>query len=163
MPRRSFRQQYDELEARRAELCERLRMLGHKADEHPAYKGALKLLNTIYRKERHAATRGAAIGRLADRHPGKDGEHAIAGYLRTGCRRSYPLVNDCKFSGKCFRRQTRIFVMANTVFTAGSPILSTVKMMVTGRLPCWGSNSSGTDACCWPSRLCNTPVSSRQP
>ena len=27
-------------------------MLGHKADEHPAYKGALKLLNTIYRKER---------------------------------------------------------------------------------------------------------------
>jgi hypothetical protein len=28
-PRRSFRQQYDELEARRAELCERLRTLGH--------------------------------------------------------------------------------------------------------------------------------------
>jgi hypothetical protein len=51
-PRRSFRQQYDELEARRAELCERLRLLGHKAEEHPAYKGALKLLNTIYRKER---------------------------------------------------------------------------------------------------------------
>ena len=51
-PRRSFRQQYDELEARRAELRERLRTLGHKTDEHPAYKGALKLLNTIYRKER---------------------------------------------------------------------------------------------------------------
>ena len=29
-------------------------MLGHKADEHPAYKGALKLLNTIYRKEKLA-------------------------------------------------------------------------------------------------------------
>ena len=51
-PRRSFRQQYDDLEARRAELCERLRALGHKADEHPAYKGALKLLNNIYRKEK---------------------------------------------------------------------------------------------------------------
>ena len=53
-PRRSFRQQYDELEARRAELCERLRTLGHKAEEHPAYKGALKLLNTSYRKEKLA-------------------------------------------------------------------------------------------------------------
>jgi len=51
-PRRNFRQQYDDLEARRAELCERLRALGHKAEEHPAYKGALKLLNTIYRKEK---------------------------------------------------------------------------------------------------------------
>ena len=53
-PRRSFRQQYDDLEARRSELCERLRALGHKADEHPAYKGALKLLNNIYRKEKLA-------------------------------------------------------------------------------------------------------------
>ena len=51
-PRRSFRQRYDDLEARRAELCERLRTLGHKAEEHPAYKGALKLLNNIYRKEK---------------------------------------------------------------------------------------------------------------
>ena len=51
-PRRNFRQQYDDLEARRAELCERLRALGHKAEEHPAYKGALKLLNNIYRKEK---------------------------------------------------------------------------------------------------------------
>ena len=49
-PRRSFRQQYDDLESRRAELCERLRTLGHKAEEHPAYKGAL--LNNIYRKEK---------------------------------------------------------------------------------------------------------------
>ena len=53
-PRRNFRQQYDDLEARRAELCERLRTLGHKAEEHPAYKGALKLLNNIYRKEKLA-------------------------------------------------------------------------------------------------------------
>ena len=53
-PRRSFRQQYDDLEARRTELCERLRTLGHEAEEHPAYKGALKLLNSIYRKEKLA-------------------------------------------------------------------------------------------------------------
>lgn len=53
-PRRSFGQHYDDLEARRAELCERLRTLGHKAEEHPAYKGALKLLNNIYRKEKLA-------------------------------------------------------------------------------------------------------------
>ena len=53
-PRRSFRQQYDDLEARRAELCERLRALGHKAERHPAYKGALKLLNNVYRREKLA-------------------------------------------------------------------------------------------------------------
>ena len=53
-PRRNFRQQYDDLEARRAELCERLRALGHKAEEHPAYKGALKLLNNVYRREKLA-------------------------------------------------------------------------------------------------------------
>lgn len=53
-PRRSFRKQYDDLEARRAELCERLRPLGDKAEGHPAYKGALKLLNNIYRKEKLA-------------------------------------------------------------------------------------------------------------
>jgi len=52
--RRSFRQQYDDLEARRAELCGRLRRLGNKAEVHPAYKGALKLLNNIYRKEKLA-------------------------------------------------------------------------------------------------------------
>ena len=52
--RRSFRQKYDELEAHRAELCERLRVLGHMAHEHPAYNGALKLLNTIYRKQKLA-------------------------------------------------------------------------------------------------------------
>lgn len=52
--RRSFRQRYDDLEARRDELCERLRTLGIKAEEHPAYKGALKLLNNVYRKEKLA-------------------------------------------------------------------------------------------------------------
>lgn len=50
----SFRQRYDELEARRAALCARLSALGHKVEEHPAYKGALKLLNTAYRKEKLA-------------------------------------------------------------------------------------------------------------
>ncbi|HZP70923.1 MAG TPA: hypothetical protein VFB29_13340 [Pseudolabrys sp.] len=52
--RRSFRRQYDELEARRAELCARLRTLGHRAEAHPAYKGALKLLNNVYRREKLA-------------------------------------------------------------------------------------------------------------
>jgi predicted RNA polymerase sigma factor len=52
--RRSFRQQYDDLEARRTELCERLHTLGYRAEAHPAYKGALKLLNNIYRKEKLA-------------------------------------------------------------------------------------------------------------
>jgi hypothetical protein len=53
-PRRSFRQQYDDLEARRAKLCERLRALGHKAEGHAAYKGALRLLNNVYRREKLA-------------------------------------------------------------------------------------------------------------
>jgi len=52
--RQSFRQQYDELEARRAELCTRLRQLGSSAQQHPGYKGAMKLLNNIYRKEKLA-------------------------------------------------------------------------------------------------------------
>ena len=50
----SSRQKYDELETRRAELCARLRSLGEAAEDHPAYKAALKLLNTIYRKEKLA-------------------------------------------------------------------------------------------------------------
>jgi hypothetical protein len=52
--RLTFRQRYDEMEARRAELCARLATLGHKAEAHPAYKGALKLLNSVYRKEKLA-------------------------------------------------------------------------------------------------------------
>jgi predicted RNA polymerase sigma factor len=52
--RRSFRQQYDELEARRAELCGRLGALGQAAQAHPAFKGALTLLNNVYRREKLA-------------------------------------------------------------------------------------------------------------
>ncbi|HET9718295.1 MAG TPA: hypothetical protein VFP60_19160 [Pseudolabrys sp.] len=50
--RPSFRKQYDEMEAHRAALCVRLQALGHAARRHPAHKGALKLLNNIYRKEK---------------------------------------------------------------------------------------------------------------
>lgn len=50
--RQSFRQRYDELEARRTELAARLHLLGEIAKRHPAYKRALKLLNDIYRREK---------------------------------------------------------------------------------------------------------------
>jgi hypothetical protein len=50
--RQSFRQRYDELEARRAELSARLHLLGEAAEHHPAYKRAFKLLNNIYRREK---------------------------------------------------------------------------------------------------------------
>ena len=50
--RQNFRQRYDELEARRAELSARLHLLGETAERHPAYKRALKLLNDIYRREK---------------------------------------------------------------------------------------------------------------
>src|SRR5260221_6419451 len=52
--RPSFRQRYEELEVRRAELSERLHLLGEAAQRHPGYKRALKLLNDIYRKEKLA-------------------------------------------------------------------------------------------------------------
>ena len=52
--RPSFRQRYDELEIRRAELSARLHLLGEVAHRHPGYKRALKLLNDIYRKEKLA-------------------------------------------------------------------------------------------------------------
>lgn len=52
--KRSFRQRYDELEVRRAELSARLHLLGEAAQRHPGYKRALKLLNDIYRKEKLA-------------------------------------------------------------------------------------------------------------
>ena len=129
-PRRSFRQHYDDLEARRAELCQRLSTLGHKAEEHPAAQQHLP------QGKAGAATRSAAVGRLADRHSGKGFEHAIAGYLRSYCGGPYPLVNDCKSSGKCLDGQTRFFVMANTVFTADSPIL--LRGSITGRLTMLG-------------------------
>jgi hypothetical protein len=50
--RPTFRQRYDELEGRRAELSVRLHLLGEAAQTHPAYKRAQKLLNDIYRKEK---------------------------------------------------------------------------------------------------------------
>jgi hypothetical protein len=50
--RQSFRQRYDELEARRTELSARLNGLDEAAQRHPGYKRALKLLNDIYRKEK---------------------------------------------------------------------------------------------------------------
>jgi len=53
-PPRSFRQRYDELESRRVELIGRLQGLGAKAQAHPAYKRALKLLNDTFRKSKLA-------------------------------------------------------------------------------------------------------------
>ena len=48
--RKSFRQRYDEIEARRAELIARLATLGEAARAHPGYKRSLKLLNDTFRK-----------------------------------------------------------------------------------------------------------------
>ena len=59
--RQSFRQRYDELEIRRAELSARLQRLGDTTRKHPGYKRAIKLLNDTYRKEKLA-------GRLAVLH-----------------------------------------------------------------------------------------------
>jgi hypothetical protein len=50
--RQSFRQRYDELENRRAELSARLQLLSDSARKHPGYKRALTLLNEIYRREK---------------------------------------------------------------------------------------------------------------
>lgn len=52
--RKSFRQRYDELEARRVELIARLTMLSENARTHPAYKRSLKLLNQTFRHGRLA-------------------------------------------------------------------------------------------------------------
>jgi hypothetical protein len=49
---RSFRQRYDDVEARRAELVARLRALGTRGQAHPAHKRAMKLLNETFRKEK---------------------------------------------------------------------------------------------------------------
>jgi len=53
-PRGTFRQRYDDLEARRTELVGRLRTLGEGAQRHPGYKRALKLLNDTFRKSKLA-------------------------------------------------------------------------------------------------------------
>lgn len=49
-PRGNFRQRYDAIEARRALLAARLGALGESAKRHPAYRGALKLLNETFRR-----------------------------------------------------------------------------------------------------------------
>ena len=50
----TFRQRYDAVEARRAELVARLRKLGEKGERHPGYKRALTLLNDTFRKSKLA-------------------------------------------------------------------------------------------------------------
>ena len=50
--RQSFRERYDELENRRAELSMRLQSLSESARKHPGYKRAMTLLNEIYRREK---------------------------------------------------------------------------------------------------------------
>jgi sporulation-control protein spo0M len=50
--RGNFRHRYDDLEAQRAALVARLRMLGEIAKPHPGYKRALTLLNDTFRKSR---------------------------------------------------------------------------------------------------------------
>jgi hypothetical protein len=52
--RETFRQRYDELEARRDVLAARLHTLGQAARQHPGYKRALKLLNDTFRKSKLA-------------------------------------------------------------------------------------------------------------
>ena len=53
-PQKSFRQRYDELEARRSALIAQLATLGEGARRHPAYRRALTLLNENFRKGRLA-------------------------------------------------------------------------------------------------------------
>ena len=52
--RGTFRQRYDDLEARRTALVDRVRALGGTAHAHPGYKRALKLLNDTFRKSKLA-------------------------------------------------------------------------------------------------------------
>lgn len=52
--RASFRQRYDELEARRAALVARLTRLGENARQHLGYRRAMRLLNETFRKEKLA-------------------------------------------------------------------------------------------------------------
>ena len=51
MPK-NFRDRYEQLERRRAELVARLTALGESGQRHPGYKRALKLLNDTFRKSR---------------------------------------------------------------------------------------------------------------
>ena len=49
-----FREQYDLLEARRAQMIARLHLLRKITQRHPGYKHALKLLNDTYRRQKLA-------------------------------------------------------------------------------------------------------------
>ncbi|MFN3658193.1 MAG: hypothetical protein ACK4UO_13130 [Pseudolabrys sp.] len=51
---RSFRQRYNDVEARRAALMTRLQALGKAAERHPGYSRALRLLNHTFRKSKLA-------------------------------------------------------------------------------------------------------------
>jgi len=52
--RGTFRQRYDNLEAQRTALMQRLSGLGGNAQRHPAYKRALRLLNDTFRNAKMA-------------------------------------------------------------------------------------------------------------
>ncbi len=52
--RASFRRRYDELEAHRAALVERLSRLSEAARRHPGYRRTLTLLNETFRREKLA-------------------------------------------------------------------------------------------------------------
>ena len=52
--RATFRQRYNELEARRTTLIARLGTLGETSREHPGYRRAMRLLNETFRKEKVA-------------------------------------------------------------------------------------------------------------
>ena len=51
-PRANFRERYTALEKQRTELVARLAGLDAKAQAHPGYKRALKLLNDTFRREK---------------------------------------------------------------------------------------------------------------
>jgi hypothetical protein len=62
-PRRAsgnFRQRYDDVEQRRAELMARIANMSEAAREHPGYRRAQKLLNDTFRKS-SIAQRGAVL------------------------------------------------------------------------------------------------------
>ncbi len=63
-PRGTFRQRYDDLEARRTALVARLRGLGGRAEKHPGHNRALKLLNDTFRKAK-LTQRVAVLGAAA--------------------------------------------------------------------------------------------------
>ena len=50
--RGDFRQRYDDVENKRAELLARLNQLDDKGRSHPGYKRALKLLNDTFRRSK---------------------------------------------------------------------------------------------------------------